>query len=113
MSPHRWLRQFGICRAGRVAELGRPILLNPSCPPTPPGVEHAKKPEPFRALLALASRKTTELTIDARLKKPAIGLIEVERLRRGGAPDSNAPAVADDQHAEHQLWIDRGRPIWL
>src|SRR5277367_6487026 len=38
--------------AGRVAELGRPILLNPSCPTPPPGVEHAKKPapEPFRAL---------------------------------------------------------------
>ena len=33
-----------------MAELGRPILLNPSCPPTPSGVEHAKKPEPFRAL---------------------------------------------------------------
>jgi hypothetical protein len=25
----------------------------------------------------------------------------------------NAPAVTDDQHADHQLWIDRGRPIWL
>jgi hypothetical protein len=42
--PHRWLRQL-TPSADRVAKLGRPILLNPSCPPTPLGVEHAKKPD--------------------------------------------------------------------
>ena len=65
MSPHRWLRQFGICRLVAWQSLGRPILLNPSRPPTPPGVEHAKKPEPFRALPTWPAEKTTELTTHA------------------------------------------------
>ena len=62
-----------------VAKLGRPILLNPSCPPTPPDVEHAKKHEPFRAQFPPDQRKTeTELTTHARLKKPAISQVEVD-----------------------------------
>ena len=76
--------------AGRVAELGRPILLNPSCPPTPPGVEHAKKPEPFRALPTRPAEKTTELTTHARLKKPAVGKIEVNVFAEA-ALGPNAP----------------------
>jgi hypothetical protein len=94
-----------------VAELGRPILLNPSCPPPPPGVEHAKKPEPFRALPTWPA-ENNGVDNHARLKKPAIGQIEVDLLAEA-ALGPNAPAVADDQHADHQLWIDRGRPIWL
>ena len=49
MSPHRWLRQFGICRLvawrARPSDPSQPILSADAA-----GVEHAKKPEPFRAL---------------------------------------------------------------
>ena len=42
--------------ADREAKLGRSIPLNPSCPPTSPGVEHAKKPETaFNRSLSTAS----------------------------------------------------------
>jgi hypothetical protein len=50
--------------------------------------------------------KTTELTTHARLKKPAIGQTEVNLVAKAAlGPDAHA--VADDQRADHQLWIDR------
>jgi hypothetical protein len=39
--------------------------------------------------------------------KPAIGQIEVNLFAKA-ALGPNAHAVADDQHADHQLRIDRG-----
>ena len=50
------LRELGmtvrVFEADRAAELGRLILPNPSCPPTPSGAEHAKKPELIQVLTA-------------------------------------------------------------
>jgi hypothetical protein len=50
--------------------------------------------------------KTTELTTHARLKKPAIRQIEVNLVAKPPlGPDAHA--VADDQHSDHQLRINR------
>jgi hypothetical protein len=52
----------GCCRSiasiERAAELGRPSLLNPSCPPTSTDAEHAKKHERIRAHIAVEEGKS-------------------------------------------------------
>src|SRR5258705_13834748 len=59
------------------AKLGRPPLLNPSCPPVSSDAEHVKKHELIRARLADRSKAETELTNHARLKK------DIENSLRG------------------------------
>jgi hypothetical protein len=44
--------------------------------------------------------------------EPAVSQVEVHLLAQA-ALRSNAEAVAHDQHPQHQLGIDRGRPIPL
>jgi hypothetical protein len=76
MSPHRWLRQFGVLPAGRVAEPAvRPFSTHP--------VRRRRRASSTQRSLNPSERfppgqpKTTELTTHARLKKPAIGEIKV------------------------------------
>ena len=66
-----------ICLECRHVKAGRPILLNPSCPPTPTGVEHAKKPEPFRALPTWPA-ENNGVDNPCPPKEPAISQIEVD-----------------------------------
>ena len=96
-----------LLQADRATKLGRSILPNPSCPPTPSGAEHAKKPEPIQALLRAERQRRTELTIPARLKKPAVGEVQVDLLAQPPL-GANAKAIADDQHPDHQLRVNRG-----
>lgn len=77
-SPHRWLPPMDNVDRAR----GKAWPSIPSQPILSAGVittEHAKKHELVRGLVA--ERKTeTELTNDARLKKPAIRQIEIDLL---------------------------------
>src|SRR3984957_6141106 len=50
--------------------------------------------------------KPTELTTHARLKKPAVRQIEVDLVAQPPF-GANAEAVADNEHPDHQLRIDR------
>src|SRR4029077_9390704 len=58
-----------LLQADRATKLGRSILPNPSCPPTPSGAEHAKKPEPIQARLSTDLQRRTGWEIPNRLKK--------------------------------------------
>jgi hypothetical protein len=89
-----------------VAKLGRSSLLNPSCPPMSSDAEHAKKHELVRAQLADRAKRKRELTNYARLKKPAICQIEMDFLAQASL-GTDAKAIPDDQHPDHQLGIDR------
>lgn len=88
---------------------GRAWPSIPSQPILSAGVittEHAKKHELVRGLVA--ERKTeTELTNDARLKKPAIGQMKLDLLAQA-AFRADAVAVTQDEYPQHQLRIDRG-----
>ena len=50
-----------------------------------------------------------DIAIEPQSTKPAIGQIEMDLLAQPTLR-TNAEAVADDQHPDHQLGIDRGPP---
>src|SRR5580700_4690218 len=89
-----------------VAKLGRSSLLNPSCPPVSSDAEHAKKHELVRAQVADRAKRKRELTNYARLKKPAVGKIDLN-IATQGSLRTNGKCVADDEHPDHQHRINR------
>ena len=93
----------------REAELGRSILLNPSCPPAP-SVPSTQRSLTLSSAALFYPDREKRLT-HARLKKPAIGEVQVHLLAQP-ALGVNAKAVADDQHPDHQFRVYRG-PTYL
>src|SRR5258705_5855066 len=81
------------------AKLGRPPILNPSCPTVSSDAEHVKKHELIRARLADRSKAETELTNHARLKKPAIRQMQFDFLRQ---PALRAQSIAASTHLGHR-----------
>ena len=79
MSPHRWLRQFGICRL--VAWQSQAVRSFSTHP-----VRRRRQALSTQRSLNPSERfppgqpKTTELTTHARLKKPTVGQIEVDLI---------------------------------
>ena len=62
------------------------------------------------AVAVLGKRRMIgDVAVEPQPTKPAIGQIEVDLLAQPPLR-ANAEAVADDQHPDHQLGIDRGPP---
>ncbi len=53
-----------------------------------------------------------DIALQAKPAEPTIGEVQMHLLAQSTL-GADAEAVTDDQHPDHEFWVDRGRPISL